>query len=286
MSYNMHNNTDLFNNNGRPFTMESLENMPKLNRRDPCDLYNADENLIFELGRISINGKRCAYRNISGCNPSTNHRCVICSSEHRGRNCILRDITDGIRVELYSNSNGSHKNGGRFLPVHRSNNVSEGGANLDKIIENFDRAAQHDEAIHILLNPILIDALDNPGAQASHKTKLSQHIERLVNQGKKVVLLSFDYGHSKITSRTPDFLLAKMKAQNKNRIEINDCIRDTTKEISLISYGPDQKKIVAHHFMRVSDSQHDKYNGAHLSASGYVEIANYVEYILRSTKFV
>ena len=54
----------------------------------------------------------------------------------------------------------------------------------------------------------------------------------------------------------------------------------------MLSYGPDQKKIVANHFMRVSASQYDRYNGAHLSTSGYVEIANYVEYILRSTNYV
>ena len=170
--------------------------------------------------------------------------------------------------------------------MHVSNNVSEGGAKLDKIIDNFNRAAQHDEAIHILLNPILIDAMNNPKAQADYKKKLSDHIERLVCEGKKVVLLSFDYGNSQITSQTPDFLANRLRTQNRNRIEINDCIRDTTKEISMLSYGPDQKKIVANHFMRVSASQYDRYNGAHLSTSGYVEIANYVEYILRSTNYV
>ena len=286
MAYNMNDTTELFNNNGRTFTRENLENMPRGNRNEPCKLYNADENLVFGLGRISISGKKCAYRNISGCNPPTNHRCVICQSEHKGRECVLRDLADGIRVELYSNSNGAQHHGGKFLPVHQSNNVSVGGANLDRIIQNCDRANQHDKAVHILLNPILIDALNNPGAQIAHKNKLSDHIERLVNVGKKVVLISFDYGESSVTKRTPEHLVGILRAQNRNRIQINDCIRDTTREISLINYGPENKKVVAKHFIRVSPDQHDRFNGAHLSTTGYLEIANYVEYILRGTNFV
>ena len=259
--------------------------LPRMNRTDACKYYNSDQKLVLDVGRVTINDKKCIYRNITGCTSENNHHCIICKCKHRGRDCILSDISDGITVELYSNSNGRHTNGGKFLPVQEENNFSAGGLNLDQIIGTYSRSDEHFEAVHILLNPILIDALKRPASQETHRAKLSTHIEELVSEGKKVVLISFDYSHSEINSLTPEWLAKKLKKQNAKTAEINDCIRKTTHEISLASYGEDKTRIVAKHFITISRQQ-DLYNGAHLSKAGYVDIAKYVTYILRNSNSI
>ena len=284
MSYNKQDTTQLFSNSGRPITKQVLIDSPRMTRTEACKFYNSDESLVMDLGRVTINDKKCIYRNFTGCTSENNHHCIFCKCKHRGRNCILRDIPDDITVELYSNSNGRQKYAGKFLPVKDTNNFSISGAKLDQVIRQFRRSDQ-EEKVQILLNPVLIDALEQPAAQAKHREKLSAHIEELVSSGKKVVLISFDYSHSAITNNTPEWLAGKLKNQNAKTGEINECIRQTTHEISLVSYGDDKKRIVAQHFI-TSTRQQNKQNGAHLSNAGYSDISRFVAYILRNTNLI